>query len=105
MSMQKMMKQMQKMQRDMAKLQAELAETNVEGTAGGGVVKVTVNGANEVVSVHLEPEVVDPEEIDMLQDLITAAANDAIQKANKMSEERMAQLTKGVKIPGAGGMF
>ena len=105
-NMQNMMKQMQKMQRNMAKLQEELAQTPVEGTAGGGVVKVTVNGSNQVLSVELAPEVVDPDDIEMLQDLIVAAANDAINNAQKLSEERMGALTKGMKLPGGmGGLF
>lgn len=105
-NMQNMMKQMQKMQRNMAKIQEELAQTPVEGTAGGGVVKVTVNGANQVLSVELAPEVVDPDDIEMLQDLIVAATNDAINNAQKLSEERMGALTKGMKLPGGmGGLF
>lgn len=105
-NMQNMMKQMQKMQRNMEKIQEELAQTPVEGTAGGGVVKVTVNGANQVLSVELAPEVVDPDDIEMLQDLIVAAANDAINNAQKLSEERMGALTKGMKLPGGmGGLF
>ena len=105
-NMQNMMKQMQKMQRNMAKIQEELAQTPVEGTAGGGVVKVTVNGANQVLSVELAPEVVDPDDIEMLQDLIVAAANDAINNAQKLSEERMGALTQGMKLPGGmGGLF
>ena len=105
-NMQNMMKQMQKMQRNMAKNQEELAQTPVEGTAGGGVVKVTVNGSNQVLAVELAPEVVDPDDIEMLQDLIVAAANDAINNAQKLSEERMGALTKGMKLPGGmGGLF
>ncbi|MDO4280692.1 MAG: YbaB/EbfC family nucleoid-associated protein [Peptococcaceae bacterium] len=105
-NMQHMMKQMQKMQRDMAKIQDELAQTPVEGTAGGGMVKVTVNGANQVLSVELKPEVVDPDDIEMLQDLIVAATNDAMANAAKLSEDRMGALTKGMKLPGGmGGLF
>lgn len=104
-SMQKMMKEMQKMQRDMAKIQDELAQTPVEGTAGGGVVKVTVNGANQVLSVELAADVVDPDDIEMLQDLIVAAANDALANAAKLSDERLGSLTRGMKVPGMGGMF
>ena len=105
-NMQNMMKQMQKMQRNMAKLQDELAETPFEGTSGGGVVKVTVNGANQVLSVALKEEVVDPDDIEMLQDLIVAATNDALTTAAKTSEEKMSSLTKGMKMPGGmGGMF
>ena len=105
-NMQNMMKQMQKMQRNMAQLQEELAKTPVEGTAGGGVVKVTVNGANQMLAIELAPEVVDPDDIEMLQDLIVAATNDAVANAQKLSEERMGALTKGMKLPGGmGGLF
>ena len=106
MSMQKMMKEMQKMQKNMAKLQEELVQTPVEGSSGGGVVKVTVNGSSEMLKVEISKDLMDPEEVEMLQDLIVAATNDAISKANKLSEERMAGLTKGMKMPGGlGGMF
>lgn len=105
MSMQKMMKEMQKMQKNMAKLQEELAQTPVEGSSGGGVVKVTVNGASEMLKVEIDKDLLDPDEVEMLQDLIVAATNDAINRANKMSEEKMASLTKGMKMPGMGGMF
>ena len=105
-NMQNMMKQMQKMQRNMAQLQEELAKTPVERTAGGGVVKVTVNGANQMLAIELAPEVVDPDDIEMLQDLIVAATNDAVANAQKLSEERMGALTKGMKLPGGmGGLF
>ena len=105
-NMQNMMKQMQKMQRNMTQLQEELAKTPVEGTAGGGVVKVTVNGANQMLAIELAPEVVDPDDIEMLQDLIVAATNDAVANAQKLSEERMGALTKGMKLPGGmGGLF
>lgn len=105
-NMQNMMKQMQKMQRNMAQLQEELAKIPVEGTAGGGVVKVTVNGANQMLAIELAPEVVDPDDIEMLQDLIVAATNDAVANAQKLSEERMGALTKGMKLPGGmGGLF
>lgn len=102
-NMQKMMKEMQKMQSKMAQLQNELAETPVEGTAGGGVVKVTVNGAHQVLSVDINPEVVDPEDVDMLNDLVAAAVNDAMTKAQQLSDEKMGSLTKGMNIPG--GLF
>lgn len=102
-NMQKMMKEMQKMQSKMTQLQAELAETPVEGTAGGGVVKATVNGANQLLSINLDPEVVDPDDIDMLSDLIVAAVNDALNKSQALSDEKMGALTKGLKMPG--GLF
>lgn len=96
----KMMKQVQKMQQDMMKLQEELGNRVVESTAGGGVVKVIVNGKNEVVSVEIKPEAVDPDDVEMLQDLITAAVNDALKKAQEMVSEEMGKLTGGLKIPG-----
>ena len=99
-NMNKMMKQVQKMQQDMMKLQEELANRMVESTAGGGVVKVVANGKNEVVSVEIKPEAVDPDDIEMLQDLITAAVNEALKKAQEMVSEEMGKLTGGLKIPG-----
>lgn len=103
MSMQKMMKEMQKMQKNMNKLQEELAETEIEGTAGGGVVKATVTGTNRLVSVEIDPEVVDPEGVEMLGDLVVAAVNDAMNKVSALSEEKMGAATKGMKLPG--GLF
>lgn len=102
-NMQKMMKEMQKMQNQMKKLQDELAQTPVTGTAGGGACTVTVNGNNEMLSIELDPDVVDPDDIDMLQDLIVAATNEAIRNAAALSEEKMGALTKGMKMPG--GLF
>lgn len=103
MSMQKMMKEMQKMQNQMKKLQDELAETPVSGTAGGGACVVTVNGNHEMLSIELSEDVVDPDDIEMLQDLIVAATNEAMRNASALSEEKMGALTKGMKIPG--GLF
>jgi DNA-binding YbaB/EbfC family protein len=88
-NMQKMMKQMQKMQKDMAKAQEELAEKTIEGTAGGGMVTVTIN-----------EEVVDPEDIDMLQDLVLAATNDALKKMDELTNDTMGKFTKGMNLPG-----
>lgn len=102
-NMQKMMKQMQQMQTKMAKLQEELAQTPVEATAGGGVVKVTVNGANQVLAIEINPEVLDPEDPEMVQDLVMAAVNEALRNAQEMSEKEMGKLTNGMKLPG--GMF
>ena len=105
-NMQKMMKQMQQMQTKMAKLQEELAQTPVEATVGGGVVRVVVNGANELLEVEIKPEVLDPEDPEMVQDLIIAAVNEAMRKAQDMSTEQMNKLTAGMKLPGGmGGMF
>jgi DNA-binding YbaB/EbfC family protein len=99
-NMQKMMKQMQKMQKDMAKAQEELAEKTVEGTAGGGMVTVIVNGQKELVEVNIKEEVVDPEDIEMLQDLVLAATNDALKKMDDLTNETMGQFTKGMNLPG-----
>ncbi len=98
--MNKMFKQVQKMQAQMERIQAELAEKKVEGTAGGGMVKVTANGKMEILSVKIDKEVVDPEDIEMLEDLVTAAVNQALENAQKMQAEGMAQLTGGMQIPG-----
>ncbi|MDD4334269.1 MAG: YbaB/EbfC family nucleoid-associated protein [Desulfotomaculaceae bacterium] len=99
-NMNKMMKQVQKMQQEMVKLQEELGERRVESTAGGGVVKVIANGKNEVVSIEIKPEAVDPEDVEMLQDLITAAVNEALRQAQEMVSQEMGKLTGGLKIPG-----
>ena len=95
-----MMKQVQQMQAKMEELQAELEKAQVEGTAGGGMVKVIANGKQDVLSIVIDPEVVDKEEIEMLQDLIVAAINQAKQKAQELQSEQMAGLTGGLKIPG-----
>ncbi|MFE7065155.1 YbaB/EbfC family nucleoid-associated protein [Bacillus haimaensis] len=99
-NMQKMMKQMQKMQKDMAKAQEELAEKTIEGTAGGGMVTVVVNGQKEIISVNIKEEVVDPEDIEMLQDLVLAATNDALKKMEELTNDTMGQFTKGLNMPG-----
>ncbi len=95
-----MMKQAQKLQARMLKLQDELAEKTVESSAGGGMVRVVANGSQRIVSVELEKEVVDPEDIEMLQDLILAAVNDALEKSHQMVTEAMGKLTGGMNIPG-----
>ncbi|MFE4709136.1 YbaB/EbfC family nucleoid-associated protein [Peribacillus simplex] len=99
-NMQNMMKQMQKMQKKMAEAQEELGEKKVEGTAGGGMVTVIVTGHKEIVDVVIKPEVVDPDDIDMLQDLVLAATNDALKKAEEMTNQTMGQFTKGMNLPG-----
>ncbi len=95
-----MMKQVQQMQAKMEKIQAELEQTEVEGTAGGGMVKVTANGKQDVVSITIDPEVVDPDDVEMLQDLILAAVSQARAKAQELQTEKMASLTGGLNIPG-----
>ena len=99
-NMNKLMKQVQKMQKDMVKLQEELKEKTVEATAGGGVVKAVASGKKQLVSVEIKPEVVDPDDIEMLQDLILAAVNEALQKAEDMVAEEMGKLTGGMNLPG-----
>ncbi|HJM42531.1 MAG: YbaB/EbfC family nucleoid-associated protein [Nitrospinota bacterium] len=95
-----MMKQAQKLQADMERLQEELGSQSVEGTAGGGMVKAVVTGKQEVVSVEIEKEVVDPEDVEMLQDLVTAAVNEALRKSRDLATEQMTKLTGGINIPG-----
>lgn len=94
------MKQAKKMQERMASLQKELEIKTVEAQAGGGMVSVVVNGKYEVVSLKIEKEVVNPEDIEMLQDLIAAAVNEGIRKAQEMASSEMAKITGGLNIPG-----
>ena len=96
----KMMKQAQQLQAKMAKLQEELAEKTVETSSGGGMVKVVANGRQQLVSIQIEQEVVDPDDVEMLQDLILAAVNDALTKAQDMVSGEMSKLTGGMNIPG-----
>jgi len=95
-----MMKQFQKMQQKMEEMQAELEQMKVEGTAGGGMVKVVANGKQEILEIQIDKEVVDPEDVEMLQDLILAAVNQARQKAQDLQAEQMSSLTGGMNIPG-----
>lgn len=99
-NMNKLMKQVQKMQKDMLKLQEELKEKTVEASAGGGVVKAVASGKKQLVSVEIQPEVVDPDDIEMLQDLILAAVNEALQKAEDMVSDEMGKVTGGMNLPG-----
>lgn len=99
-NMQKMMKQVQKMQADMAKMQEELGTRLVETTAGGGAIKVVANGKQEVVEIKINPEVIDPTDPEMLEDLITAAVNEALRKSQEMVSKEMGKLTGGLNIPG-----
>jgi DNA-binding YbaB/EbfC family protein len=99
-NMQNMMKQMQKMQKKMAQAQEELGERKIEGTAGGGMVTVIVSGHKQVLEVNIKEEVVDPEDIEMLQDLVLAATNDALKKAEDLTNDTMGQFTKGMNLPG-----
>lgn len=101
-NMQQMLKQIQKMQANVAKMQEEIAARTVEGSAGGGAVKVVVTGAKAVQSITLSKDVVDPEDVEMLQDLILAAINDAMKKADEMSESEMKKVMPAglPKLPG-----
>ena len=98
-----LMKQAQKMQEQVAQLQKELANRTVEATAGGGMVKVIANGNQQVISVKIDPTVVDPAEIEMLEDLVVAAVNEALRKAQEMTAAEVSRLTGGMKIPGLFG--
>ncbi|MFZ1683386.1 MAG: YbaB/EbfC family nucleoid-associated protein [Candidatus Zixiibacteriota bacterium] len=95
-----MMKQIQKMQAKMEELQAQLEKETVEGSAGGGMVKVLANGKNDIISITIDPEVVDKNDVAMLQDLVMAAVNQTRQKVQEMQAEQMSGLTGGLKIPG-----
>ena len=98
-----LMKQAQKMQEQVAQLQKELANRTVEATAGGGMVKVVANGNQQVISVKIDPTVVDPAEIEMVEDLVVAAVNEALRKAQEMTAAEVSRLTGGMKIPGLFG--
>ncbi|SFR04164.1 YbaB/EbfC family nucleoid-associated protein [Desulfoscipio geothermicus] len=99
-NMAKMMKQVQKMQADMMKLQEELGNRTVESSAGGGVVRVVANGKQEIVAVEIKPEAVDPEDVEMLQDLVLTAVNEALKQSREMVSKEMGKLTGGMNIPG-----
>lgn len=99
-NMQKMMKQVQKMQADMAKLQDELGNMTVEASAGGGAVKIIMTGKQEVRGIEIDPEVLNPEEVEMIQDLLMAAFNEAARKSQDMAAQEMNKITGGIKMPG-----
>jgi DNA-binding YbaB/EbfC family protein len=99
------LKQAQQIQSKMAKLQEEMGEKTVEASAGGGMVTVVANGRQEVLSIHIDPEVIDPDDREMLQDLVMAAVNDALARARTMMNEEMGKLTKGMNIPGIPGVL
>ncbi|HHV96797.1 MAG TPA: YbaB/EbfC family nucleoid-associated protein [Clostridiaceae bacterium] len=98
-----LMKQAQKMQKEMAKLQEELESRTVEASAGGGAVNVVVSGKKEILEINIKPEVVDPEDVEMLQDLIVAAVNEALRKVDEMVNSEMSKLTGG--LGGFPGLF
>ena len=96
----RMLRQAQQLQKRMAQLQEELESATVEATAGGGVVSVVITGKLTLESIEIDPEVVSPEDVDILQDLITAAVNEGLSKAQEMVSSRMGELTGGLNIPG-----
>lgn len=100
-NLQQIMKQAQKMQQQLAAAQAELAEATVSGTAGGGLVTVTMSGAGEVTGVKIDPSAVDPEDIETLEDLVVAALHAAADEQRKLTEQKLGPLTQG--LPGMGG--
>lgn len=100
-----MMKKIQEMQANMQTLQEELAVAEYTASSGGGAVDVVVNGSHEVKSVKIKPEVVDPEDVEMLEDMLLAALNEAMRKADETAEREMGKITGGINIPGMGGMF
>lgn len=95
-----MMKQVQKMQEEMTALQTELEEREYEVSAGGGMVKVKINGKREILHIYIQPDIVDPDDIETLADVVTAAVNEAIKKVDSTSESEMQKITGGLNIPG-----
>lgn len=104
-NMNAMLKQAQQMQEDMANLQADLDEREFTASSGGGMIEVTVNGKHEIKALKINPEAVDAEDVEMLEDLITVAVNEAITNATKTAESEMGSITSGLNIPGMPGMF
>jgi nucleoid-associated protein EbfC len=90
----------QQMQQEMVRIQSELEAATIDGSAGGGVVKATVTGKQEVVSIVIDPSAVDPSDVEMLQDLVVAAVNDALRASRELAEQKMAAVTGGLRIPG-----
>ncbi len=99
-NMSSMMKQVQKMQEDMTALQEELETREYEVSAGGGMVSVKINGKREIIAIDIKPEIVDPDDIETLSDVITAAVNEAIKKVDSTSESEMSKITGGLNMPG-----
>jgi DNA-binding YbaB/EbfC family protein len=100
MDLNRMMQQAQKAAREMQQVQEELANTVIDGTAGGGMVSVQVTGDRQVRSIKISPEAVDPDDVEMLEDLLLAALQDAMSKAEELSEQKLSPLTSGLNIPG-----
>ena len=99
-----LMRQAQKLQEDMQKTQEEAKKKTAEATAGGGMITVVASGAGELVSIRIEKDVVNPDDVEMLQDLILAAANEAIRRAQEIVNDEMSKLTGGLQLPGMGGL-
>jgi len=95
-----MMRQAQELQAKLAKAQQELADTTVEASSGGGAVKVTINGQQKIQSVKISPEAINPDDVELLEDLVLTAVNEAIAKSQELAAERLGKLTGGLKIPG-----
>ena len=104
-NMQHMIKQAQKMQEDMTNLQEDLDAREYEVNAGGGVVTVKINGKMEILSIDIKPEVVDPDDIETMSDILVAAVNEAIKKVNSVNSEEMGKVTGGLNVPGLPGLF
>jgi nucleoid-associated protein EbfC len=100
MGMANLQRMAQQMQQEMQRIEGELRDAQVDGSAGGGVVRAVVTGKQELVSVTIDPAAVDPSDVEMLQDLIVAAVNDALRTSRQMAEEKMAAVTGGLRIPG-----
>ncbi|NLM03991.1 MAG: YbaB/EbfC family nucleoid-associated protein [Clostridiales bacterium] len=99
-NMNNMLKQAQKMQKQMEQMQEEIEKREVEASAGGGAVTVKVNGKKEILSINIEPDVVDPDDVEMLEDLVMAAVNEAMRSAEEMVAKEMAKITGGMNLPG-----
>jgi DNA-binding YbaB/EbfC family protein len=100
MGMANLQRMAQKMQQEMARVQGELEAATVDGSSGGGAVNVTVSGKQEVLRITIDPSAVDPDDVDMLQDLVVSAVNDALRASRELAEQKMAAVTGGLKIPG-----
>ena len=100
MNMQQMMKQAQKMQRQMEEMQADMANKSLEVSAGGGAIKVTINGEKQITDLVISPDVVDPEDVEMLQDLVISAVNEAIRQMDEAANAQVSKITGGMNLPG-----
>lgn len=100
MNMQEMMKQARKMQEQLAQVQESMKDVTIDASAGGGMVKATVNGDLELVSIQIDPDALDPEDVDLLQDMIVAAVNEAIRGVSEVASKQMSSITGGLNIPG-----